>query len=65
VHPISQLEITHGKFGVVDMVIQGVAFWFIEPMMLGKLGIEPGNGIKPIPLKSMVQGFSKIEILQL
>ncbi|MDH3542185.1 MAG: hypothetical protein OER59_00710 [Desulfobulbaceae bacterium] len=34
-------------------------------MVLVELGVEPADGIEPVSLISMVQGFSEIEILQL
>jgi hypothetical protein len=65
VHPVGQFEIAHGKLGLVDMVVEGVEFGFIEPMVLRQLGVEPGDGIEPLPLKGVVQGLPEIEILQL
>ena len=64
VHAVGQFEITYGKFGVVDMVIESVALRFIKPVVLHQLGVEPGDGIKPFPLKAVVQGFSEIKVFQ-
>jgi hypothetical protein len=47
------------------MVIEAVAPGFIEPIVLFKLGVEPGDSVKPVSLKGAIKGLSKIEILQL
>jgi hypothetical protein len=47
------------------MIIEAVKLGFIEPMVLYKLGVEPGDSIETVSLKGVIKGLSKVEILQL
>ena len=64
VHPVCQFEITHSKLGMVDVVIKGIQFGFIDTMVLCQLGVESGDGIEPVLLKGVVKRLSEIKILQ-
>ena len=64
VHPVCQFEITHVKLRLVDVIMKGVPFGLIYAIVLHKLGVEPDDGIEPVPLKCVIKSFSEIEILQ-
>jgi hypothetical protein len=52
------------QLSLVDMIVKGVVFGFIEPMVQQKLGVEPSYGIEPLLLKCVIQGLPEIEVLQ-
>ena len=64
-HAVGQFEIPHIEFRFIEMVVEGIELRLINVVMLKKLGIEPGNGIEPLPLKGMVKRFPEEKVLHL
>ncbi len=64
VHAVGQFEISDGELGLTDVAVEGVELRLIEAVVLRQLGVEPGNGLEPLPLIGVVQGLAEIEVLQ-
>ena len=63
-HAITQLEVTQGKIGIVDMVIKSIELRFVEPVMLLYLGVESLERLEPEPLVCVIECLAEVKILQ-
>jgi len=63
VHPVAQLEIPDTELRLVDVVMERVQARFIEPAVLPQFGVEPGDGLKPVPLKGVIERLAEVDIL--
>ncbi len=63
-HAITQLEVTQGKIGIVDMVIKSIELRFVEPVMLLYLGVESLERLEIEPLVCVIECLAEVKILQ-
>jgi hypothetical protein len=63
-HPVVKLKVAHIELRLVNVVMKGVPLGLIDPVMKGQLGVEPGDGIEPLPLICVIKGLSEIKVLK-
>ena len=65
VHPIVELEVADGELRVIDVMVERVQLGFVDPVVLGDLGIEAFQRLEVVLLVRVVERLSEVEILQL